>query len=277
MATIRKAQRKKAKIRLGIAAPSGGGKTYTSLNIAYGLCGDWGKVVLIDSENGSGDLYEHLGAYSVLSLTAPYTPEKYMEAIRDCENEGFEVIVIDSITHEWEYILGEHSKMTGNSFTNWGLFTPRHDKFIQSILQSKCHVICTVRKKTEYALVEKNGKQVPQKMGMKDVTRDNFDYELTTYFEMDTNHYATCSKDRTGLFPSTISFVPDVETGRKILEWCESGVDELRDAIDKLAMCNTVDELGVLKGSLSEYCIKHAEFVTAATKRYNEVKPQPAT
>ena len=270
---IRKAQRKKAKIRLGIAAPSGAGKTYTSLLIAYGLCGDWDKVVIIDSENGSGDLYEHLGGYSVLPLTAPFSPEKYIAAIKACEDAGMEVVIIDSITHEWEYILAEHSKMTGNSFTNWANFTPRHDAFIQCILQSKCHVICTVRKKTEYALTERNGKITPQKMGMKDVTRDNFDYELTTYFEMDVNHYATCSKDRTGLFPiAGIPFTPTTETGKQILDWCESGVDELGNALGNLKGCTSVDDLTMLKEGLSPTIIANAEFVAAAKKRYNDIK-----
>src|ERR1051325_3622495 len=98
---LRKATRQKAKIRLGLSAVAGGGKTFSALLIAKGMCGDWSKVALIDTENGSGDLYCHLGDYNVLSLQAPYAPEKYVEAIKACENAGMEVIIIDSITHEW--------------------------------------------------------------------------------------------------------------------------------------------------------------------------------
>ena len=97
---LRKATRKKAKIRLGLSAVSGGGKTYSAILIAKGLCGDLSKVAVIDTENGSADLYAHLGDYNVLPLAAPFTPERYIEAIRSCEKAGMEVIIVDSISHE---------------------------------------------------------------------------------------------------------------------------------------------------------------------------------
>ena len=99
---LRKVTRQKAKIRLGLSAVSGGGKTYSALLIAFGLCENWGKIAIIDSENGSADLYAHLGNYNVLPISAPFSPEKYTEAINQCENAGMEVIIIDSITHEWD-------------------------------------------------------------------------------------------------------------------------------------------------------------------------------
>src|SRR4029079_15192255 len=102
MASLRKATRQKAKIRLGLSAVSGGGKTYSAILIAKGLCGDLSKVAIIDTENGSADLYSHLGDYNVLSLNAPFTPERYIEAIKTCEKAGMEVIIIDAITHEWD-------------------------------------------------------------------------------------------------------------------------------------------------------------------------------
>src|SRR5215216_5505381 len=99
---LRKATRKKAKIRLGLSAISGGGKTYSAILIAKGLCGDLSKVALIDTENGSADLYAHLGEFNVLPLQAPFTPERYIQAIHECEKSGMEVIIIDSISHEWD-------------------------------------------------------------------------------------------------------------------------------------------------------------------------------
>jgi len=99
---LRKATRKKAKIRLGLSAVSGGGKTYSSILIAKGLCADLGKVAIIDTENGSADLYAHLGDFNVVTLTAPFTPERYIEAIKSCEKAGMEVIIVDSISHEWD-------------------------------------------------------------------------------------------------------------------------------------------------------------------------------
>ena len=81
-----------------------------------------------------------------------------------------EVIIIDSISHEWEGsggILDIHAGMAGNSFTNWGKLTPRHNAFIQTILQTNKHIIGTIRSKQDYVLNEKNGKQVPEKVGLK--------------------------------------------------------------------------------------------------------------
>lgn len=129
---LRKAERKQAKIKLGLQGPSGSGKTYSALLLAYGLVQDWAKVAVIDTENHSADLYAHLGDYRVLPLNRPYTPERYIQAIQACEDASMEVIIIDSITHEWDGaggILETHGNMTGNSFTNWNKVTPRHNAF----------------------------------------------------------------------------------------------------------------------------------------------------
>lgn len=230
MSLLRKATRQKAKIRLGLSAVSGGGKTYSAILIAKGLAkGDLSKVAIIDSENGSADLYAHLGDYSVLPIEAPYTPEKYIQAIIECENAGMEVIIIDSITHEWSGkggILEIHGSMVGNSFTNWGIITPRHDAFKQKILSSKCHIITTVRRKQDYVMeLNDRGKQTPTKVGLKEETREGFEYELTVNLELDQKHNATSSKDRTGLFMDKPHFTPSEETGALILAWCESGAE----------------------------------------------------
>ena len=105
---LQKASRKKAPIKMSLQGPSGSGKTYSSLLLAYGLCNDWSKIAVIDSENHSSGLYSHLGSYNVLQLSAPYTPEKYVQAIEVCGQAGMQVIIIDSISHEWEYILEAH-------------------------------------------------------------------------------------------------------------------------------------------------------------------------
>lgn len=232
MTQLRKATRQKAKIRLGLSAVSGGGKTYSALLIAYGITKDWSKIALIDTENGSGDLYAHLGEYSVLPLVAPYTPEAYIQAIKTCENAEMEVIIIDSITHEWEGkggILDISNSMTGNSYTNWAKLTPRHQAFIDSILNSKCHIITTVRRKQDYEMTkDSNGKLQVQKAGLKEITREGFEYELTLNIELDTNHNATVSKDRTGLFMGKPQFIPSEETGAMISEWCNSGVEPIK-------------------------------------------------
>jgi hypothetical protein len=226
---LQKASRKKAKIKLGLSAVSGGGKTYSALLIAYGLCGDWDKIAVIDTEHMSAELYSDLGSYNVIPLEAPFSPERYIEAIKVCETAGMEVIIIDSITHEWDGkggILNIADGMTGNSFTNWAKLTPRHQAFIDAILQSKAHVITTVRRKQDYEMTkDTSGKVTVQKAGLKEITREGFEYELTVNLELDQKHNATASKDRTGLFAGKPHFTPSVETGKLIRDWCESGAE----------------------------------------------------
>lgn len=274
---LRKAERKKAKIRLGLSAVSGGGKTYSALNIAYGLCGDWNKIAIIDTENNSADLYAHLGDFNVLELHAPYTPERYIEAIKTCEEAELEVIIIDSITHEWDGKGGclEIMDSLGGKYQDWAKVTPRHQSFIDAILQSKAHVITTVRRKQDYEMSKgSDGKVKVEKAGLKEVTREGFEYELTVNLELDIRHNATASKDRTGLFMGRPAFIPSVETGEMIKEWCESGIDpqeEIRDAISKLANCSSVDDLTTLKEVLPAYVVESADFKEAGKKRYAEI------
>ncbi|MDD3978513.1 MAG: AAA family ATPase, partial [Methanomicrobium sp.] len=199
---LRKSQRKQAKIKLALQGSSGSGKTYSALLLASGMTA-WPKIAVIDTENHSADLYAHLGDYNVLQLSKPFSPERYISAIETCEKAGMEVIIIDSVTHEWEGsggILDIHGNMPGNSFTNWAKMTPRHNAFVQKLLESNCHIIGTIRTKTDYVLTEKNGKMVPEKVGMKGITRDGMDYEFTVVFDLDPKHNAVVSKDRTGLF-----------------------------------------------------------------------------
>lgn len=225
---LRKAERHQARIRMGLQGPSGSGKTMGALLIAFGLTGDWSKIAVIDTENNSADLYAHLGNYYVLNLNAPFSPERYIEAIGVCEASGIEVIIIDSISHEWEGsggILETHNNMAGNSFTNWSKLTPRHNQFINVMLSSKCHIIGTIRSKQEYVLTEKNGKMVPEKVGLKGVQREGMDYELTLVLEIDIKQNASATKDRTGLFMNKPEFRISSVIGEKILSWCSNGVD----------------------------------------------------
>jgi hypothetical protein len=241
---LEKASRKKAKIKMALQGPSGSGKTYSSLLVAYGLCNDWSKIAVVDSENHSSDLYAHLGAYNVLNLTAPFTPEKYIQAIDVCEKAGMEVIIIDSVTHEWENLIDYHSSLQGNSFTNWAKVTPRHNDFVQKILQSSCHVICTIRTKQDYVLNEKNGKMVPEKVGLKSVQRENLDYELTLVFDLDMKNHAVASKDRTGLFFGKPEQKLSIQTGQLIHDWCNSVSDITVDDVSvRINDCISIKDL----------------------------------
>lgn len=228
---IRKAERKQAKIKMAIQGPAGSGKTFSSLLLGRGLLSSLDKVCVIDTENGSSDLYAHLGCYSTIPISSPYTPEKYIEAITLAESEGMEVIIIDSLSHSWEYLIDFHAGLMGNSFTNWAKVTPRHNALMARILSSKSHIIATLRVKQDYVLTDKNGKLVPEKVGLKAIQRDGVDYEFTLVFDLNIRHLATCSKDRTGLFMDCPEFKIDVSTGESIRKWCsEDLVQRIKDA-----------------------------------------------
>ena len=223
---FKKAERKRAKLRLALSGPSGSGKTYSALLVAKGM---GGRVAVIDTEQGSASLYSHVAEFDALELSPPYTPERYIEAIHAAVAGGYEVLVIDSMTHEWDGAGGclelnekmAHSKFKGNTWAAWNETTPRHRAFVDAILQAPIHVIATMRSKTE--TVQGEGKKVV-KLGMKTVQRDGTDYEFTTVLDLThDNHYATASKDRTGLFSQ-----PELlgeATGRKLLDWLNSGVE----------------------------------------------------
>lgn len=251
---LRKAQRQQAKIKLAMEGVSGSGKTMSALLLASGMA-DWSKIAVIDTENHSADLYAHLGEYNVLQLSKPFTPERYIAAIACCEEAGMEVIIIDSITHEWDGsggILDQHGNMPGNSFTNWAKMTPRHNAFVQKILDSPCHVISTIRTKQDYVLSEKNGKMVPEKIGLKGITRDGMDYEFTIVFDLDIRHLAKASKDRTGLFMDQPESIVTPEFGKKILQWCNSGTSLSRIKNDILS-AGSIDELKTILRNYPEH------------------------
>ena len=192
---LRQSMRRAAKMRLALAGASGSGKTYSSLLVAYGMTGDWSKVAVIGN---------------------------YNEAIGICEQAGAEVVIIDSISHCWDYLLDFHANLQGNSFANWAKVTPRQNAFIQRILTSSAHVICTMRSKQDYVLSDKNGKMIPEKVSLKAVQRDNVDYEFTAVLDIAMNHKATTSKDRTGLFTGRPEFLITPAVGQAILKWCNT-------------------------------------------------------
>ena len=225
---LKKAERKKAKLRLNLSSPSGGGKTYSALRMAKGLVGDWSKIAVIDTENGSASLYSHLGDFNVIDFDPPFTPERYIECIEACVQGGIECAIIDSSSHEWNTLLEENQKLAdakfrGNAWSAWSQTTPRHDRFINHLLHSPIHIITCTRSKTETVMGE--DKKV-KKVGMKDMQREGWEYELTISLNIDRDtHLAIASKDRTNLFENQPPFLITEETGKTIKEWCESGVE----------------------------------------------------
>jgi hypothetical protein len=237
--------RKKVKMKMAIQGPSGSGKTIGSILVAKGLCDDWDSVAVIDSENHSASLYSNIGRFKVLNITAPFTPEKYIEAINICARAGMQVIIIDSVSHLWDGsggVLDIHNSMAGNSFANWSKVMPRFNAFVQAVLQVDSHVICTFRTKQDYVLVEKNGRQVPEKVGLKSITKEGMDYEFTLVFDLDIKHHAVATKDRTGLFMDKPDTKLSSLIGEMISNWCNEGEEKV-DLISRVNSCKTIGEL----------------------------------
>jgi hypothetical protein len=182
---------------------------------------------VIDTEEGSSDLYDELHEFDVIDLKPPFTPERYVEAISAAEAAGYEIIIIDSVTHCWSGKGGclelvddiAKAQFRGNTWSAFSVITPRWRAFVDAILRSSAHIICTGRSKTETAQVEDHGKKKVAKLGMKLEARDGLEYEFTTVLDLvHDGHYATVSKDRTGIFsgdPKPIT----VETGKRLAEW----------------------------------------------------------
>ncbi|MFV9552484.1 AAA family ATPase [Algibacter sp. PT7-4] len=270
---LRKSERKQAKIKMALQGSAGAGKTMSALLLAKGLTNDnLSKVAVIDTENGSSDLYAHLGSYNVLNMQPPYTPEKYIQAIDICLEAGMEVIIIDSISHCWDELLDFHSKLPGNSFTNWNKVTPRQKAFVDKILQSPAHFVSTMRTKQDYVLNQKNGKYVPEKVGLKAVQRDGVEYEFTLVFDIDSKHFATASKDRTNLFNGKPEFMISTATGKKILEWCNAPNSQ-EDVLKSINECLSVSELMKLYKDNPEFQkTLNADFIKKKEQLENLVK-----
>lgn len=223
-----KATRKKAKLRLALTGPSGSGKTYSALLLAAGI---GGRIAVIDTERESASLYEHLVEFDTLNLSGPFSPERYIEAIKAAEAGKYDVLIIDSITHEWSGVGGcldlvdeiARAKYKGNSWSAWNDITPRHRALLDAILHSPMHVIVTLRSKTETAQTEgPNGKKQVVKLGMKAEQRDGFEYEMTVVLDLiHDGHFATATKDRTGLFMGHDPHPITEATGAELLRWLE--------------------------------------------------------
>ena len=219
-----KAKKEKIWTKVLLGGSSGSGKTYSALRLATGLAKKCGSgIAAIDTEAGRIRYYANEFDFSDMQLTEPFTPEKYIEAINEAVSSGFKVLIIDSISHEWNYCVDIHDKMPGNSWTNWSKVTPRHDAFMEKILQAPIHIIATVRGKDEYVLEEKNGKQTPKKVGLGFKQRDGVEYNYTATFNIaQDTHIAEATKDNTHIFEGRYEVLTEKD-GEALYDWANTG------------------------------------------------------
>ena len=230
---FKKAVRENIWAKVLAIAPSGGGKSFGALRVANGLAkalsedtGVKERIAYIGSEGSRDVYYADEFDYDLKQLKAPFTPESYVDAIDEAIDNGYKVIIVDQISAEWAGkggMLEIHSKMSGNSYTNWSKLTPRHEKFIDKILDSEAFIVATVRGKDKYVLEEQNGKQVPRKVGIGYTQRDDLEFLFTVAVtvEQDT-HFFTSVKDNTHLFENRNDVLSEKD-GEIIYKWSTGG------------------------------------------------------
>lgn len=270
---FRNAQRKKAKLRMGITGASNSGKTWSALEIAFGMT-KGNKIFFVDTESGRGELYQGLSSkydpsivfdYQYCRLNAPFSPERYIEAIKTAEKEGCEVLIIDSLSHAWSGdggILSIVEKAGKASFTDgWRIATPKQNLLIDTIICSNMHIICNMRSKVEYVLEPNDkGKMVPRKIGLAPIQKDQLEYEFTVFLMMGQDNYCYIAKDNTQSLEANCKPSPDL--GRSLIKWLDSGFDENKIfneqtvpvILERINNAQSVDELKeVYIGAHQEY------------------------
>jgi hypothetical protein len=229
MSTFSKAVKHKSKLRLAIWGVSGSGKTYSSLAIAKGM---GGKVGVIDSEHGSASKYASIFDFDVIEMSKPYSIDKYIEYIKLAEQNKYDILIIDSITHAWQELLEEMDKLAetkykGNSFRAWGEGTPKQKLLIETINSYKGHIIVTMRSNTEWVMTQnQKGQMQPKRVGTKVDQGKNIEYEFDMLIEMSDNHSGEILKDRTQKFQDKIINKPGIDFGKELIEWLNEGEDK---------------------------------------------------
>jgi hypothetical protein len=225
--SFRRATKHAAKLRLAFVGPAGSGKTFSSLAVATAL---GGKIAVIDSERGSASKYADIFEFDVLELES-FAPEMFVQAIRVAEAAGYDTIIIDSLSHAWmgregalEQVDGYARKSggAGNNFAAWRHVTPKHNTMVDALVGSKCHVIATMRSKTEWVVEkDKNGKSVPRKIGLAPVQRDGLEYEFDVVGDLDIENTFTVTKTRCPALAGKLVERPGAQIAEVLNAWLE--------------------------------------------------------
>ncbi|XSG76769.1 ATP-binding protein [Herpetosiphon llansteffanensis] len=226
---FQRATKFRSKLRLALLGIAGSGKTYTALNIAKHL---GQNIAVIDTEHGSASKYaDDVASFDVVELTS-FHPQRYIEAIHAAEQAGYDVLIIDSLSHAWNgkdgvlEIVDRKAKQSssGNKFNAWADATPIQQRLIETILSCRMHIICTLRLKTEY-VVEQNdrGKQAPRKIGLAPIQRDGLEYEFDVVADIDADNTFIVTKTRCPALHSAIIPRAGAEVATTLLEWLDQG------------------------------------------------------
>ena len=271
---VKKAKREKIFAKIALMAPSGGGKTYGALRLATGMAaenkketGKDARILFGNTEQKRGYYYANEFDYDIVDIEAPHNPEKYVEFIQFAVDEGYDIVIIDSSSHEWEGKGGclELQQQAGGTYQSWNKVTPRHNKFINAIADSPIHVIATMRGKDQYEMTKDDkGKTSVQKLGVGARQRDGFEYEFSVTFLIDQKtNTAEVQKDNTHIFEHEGPTILTEAHGEKIIKWANSGEAEYTPVNRNAAEETTDDEL---KSIHDEIVAKAKELVKVVDK-----------
>lgn len=231
---VKKAKREKIYVKVALMAPSGGGKTYGSLRLSKGMAeeikketGKDAKILMVNTEQKRGYYYANEFDYDIVDLEAPYEPEKFVDVIKFAQDEGYDILILDSTSPEWDGAGGclELQQKAGGTYQAWGKITPRHDRFIHAIADSPMHIIATMRGKDQYEMnTDEKGKKTVQKLGVGAKQRDGFEYEFTCTFLIDQKTSTSeAQKDNTHLFQNRGAILLSEQDGRDLIKWANEG------------------------------------------------------
>lgn len=233
---IKDAVKKHLRARIGLLAPTGGGKTFTGLRFLFAMVemGMARKVGVIDTEHGSASKYlnDPFPAFRVIEMADDFSPEQYIEAMSLMAADGVDALMVDSLTHAWAgkggslELKDRFGKQKGfNDYTAWGPVTAMQNRLIEALLSYPGHLVATMRLKMEH-VIEKDpitGKNIVRKIGLQPVQRDGMEYEMDLVCDLDQDHNFTVSKTRCRALDGYSANKPGSEVIAKLRSWLESG------------------------------------------------------
>jgi hypothetical protein len=242
---FKRASRVGSHVLISLTGQSGSGKTYTALRLARGLVGPEGKIAGLDTESGRMSLYSDVaGGFDVDELHEPFSPDRYIEKITEAQQAGYRVLIIDSVSHEWEgtgsvtEMADEGKDRQGkplDGLLKWAKPKAKHKLFINKLLQTPMHLILCCRAKEKLRQIKDDqGKNVIISDGWVTIQEKNFIYEMTVSVLMTSPtdwKLTKCPDDLRAAF-SPGGYISE-DTGRRISEWV-NGANPLDDHLEQL-------------------------------------------
>lgn len=289
---FKKATKKSARARVALIGPAGAGKTYTALAIG---CHLGQRIAVIDTEHGSASKYAlpegmtreqrpDLFPFDVLE-PPDYAPRTYVQCIEAAEEAGYDVLIIDSLSHAWMGKGGALEQVdqaakrsnSGNTFNAWRDVTPQHNDLVEAMLACKAHLFVTMRTKTEYVIEENDrGKKVPRKIGLAPVQRDGLEYEFDVTADLDHDNNMVIGKTRCSALKSRTFNKAGENVATMLRDWLSDGspaaVSPVEEFLGRFRGCaraeevrDVIQDITSRKGELSEPELARVRRVAAET------------